>query len=183
MRRHRNRSDTVIDLTSLLDVIFIMLLVVMIGYKGQESQNQSKYKTDIQAAEEREKEAQDKKDHYENMIDTADHLNSYVYMVSINVPYDKEEVTKRKVSVFCEGDESAAEFELIGSDDSAFDDMKKYLSDYISEHEGSPVILALNSDNEKILYRDEKRMTDVLSSISSENENTFVKGYTAEEEP
>ena len=93
MRRYKRnkKNDIIIDLTSLLDVIFIVLLVVMAG-QFTASKSQENTLAEQQAeAEAMMEEAENNIAVYENMIDTMDNVNKYIIAVSIAVPYNKDD--------------------------------------------------------------------------------------------
>ena len=181
MRRNRRNGagDTVIDLTSLLDVIFIILLAIFVGQKDSYDKQLEEAEAREAAANQNVQAARTSKAQYDNLKKTSDHLNEYVYIISISAVFDETDVKKRTISLMSD-DGMEMSFPLIGSDTDAYDDMKDGLEEYIGAHSGSPVILALNSDDEDILYRDEKKISDILFSLSSEHENVYVKGHTGE---
>lgn len=178
MRRKRNnKNDVLIDLTSLLDVIFIVLLVVLCG--------QSELNSDLRerqaAAENAQDNAEAMQEIYEDMVDTADNINNYVMTTSVAVPYNKTEVRKREIKVLVEGKEMES-FLLNGIDtEKSFDDFKKYLSEYVDQNKGKPVILSLNDDDDKILYRDEVAVNRIFNELSNEFDNVYIKSYLGEE--
>ena len=100
-RRHRAKSDIVIDLTSLLDVVFIVLLVVICRQHILTDSQQEKM-GDVEA---REALAQEKYELYMDQLETADQLNQYVWAVSVYARYSSEKVTERHISVLREGQE------------------------------------------------------------------------------
>lgn len=179
MRRKRNnKSDVLIDLTSLLDVIFIVLLIVLCG--------QSKLKNDLkdrQAAEENaQSNAEATQKIYEDMIDTANNINNYIMTTSVAVPYNKTEVRKREIKILVEGKEMKS-FSLNGIDtEEPFDDFKSYLSEYVNQYKDKPVILSLNDDDDKILYRDEVAVNRIFDELSNEFDNVYIKSHLSEEE-
>lgn len=179
MRRKKSgsKSDIIIDLTSLLDVIFIMLLVVLCG---QSSINES-------LAEEQSKvehaliQAESEYQLYKDQIETADSLNQYVWAVSIVVPYNEKEITQRQIRLLNEGKE-IENFDLIGNDvTSTIDTFRESLVGFIQENKDRPVILSLNEEDENILYRDEIMVNEILKELSKEYSNVYIKGKTGED--
>lgn len=178
MRRKRgsSRSDIIIDLTSLLDVIFIILLVVLCGqqYQGQEL-------TDGQAAA---KQAQEKAEAayqlYTDQQEMADSLNQLVCTVSVMVPYE-EDVTVRTIMILKEGSDTQ-EISLKGHDtQTEFAEFQASLADYIQKNKNKPVILSLNENDEYILYRDEMMVNEIFAELAGEYENVYIKGSISEE--
>ena len=174
-RRHRAKSDIVIDLTSLLDVVFIVLLVVICRQHILTDSQQEKM-GDVEA---REALAQEKYELYMDQLETADQLNQYVWAVSVYARYSSEKVTERHISVLREGQEIES-FELRGENVSGtLEAFRKSLESYITEHAEQPVILSLNEDDEKILYRDEKAINRIFAELASAHENVFIKPSAA----
>lgn len=178
MRKKRNnKGDVLIDLTSLLDVIFILLLVVLCG--------QSVLKSDLSesqaSAENVQAEAEATREIYEDMIDTADNLNELVMSASISVPYNKSEVRKREIKILVEGEEIKS-FLLNGNDtDDSINDFKEYLDAYVSQNKDKPVILSLNDDDDKILYRDETAILAIFDELLKEYDNVYIKSRLRED--
>lgn len=179
MRRKRSgsKSDIIIDLTSLLDVIFIMLLVVLCG---QSSINESLAEEQSNAEYAR-TQAESEYQLYKDQIETADSLNQYVWAVSIEVPYNEKEITQRQIRLLKEGEEIES-FDLIGNDvTSTIETFKENLVGFIQENKDRPVILSLNEENDKILYRDEVMVNKIFIELSKEYSNVYIKGKIGED--
>lgn len=180
MRRRRKGSggDVLIDLTSLLDVIFIILLVVMWG-QNQVEGNLKQTQADAEYAK-----AQTEAEYklYEQQMEIANNINQYVWAVSVVVPYDKEDVTQRKIQILKEGEEIES-FELVGNNVTAsVEAFKKSLKGYIEANAGRPVILSLNENDDNILYRDEVMVTELFLEQTKEYNNVYIRGSVSEEE-
>lgn len=178
MRRRRgsSRSDIIIDLTSLLDVIFIILLVVLCG---QSSLNQglADSQTDVEQAK---AQAEAEYKLYEDQLEMADSLNQLVCAVSVIVPYEAD-VTQRTIMILKEG-EVIEEIPMNGSDTSkAVAAFRESLTDYILENKDRPVILSLNEEDDYILYRDEVMVQEMFVDLAKEHENVYIKGSISEE--
>lgn len=175
-RRGNSRGDILIDLTSLLDVIFIILLVVLCGqrYEGQELTNGQA------AAEKAQAKAKAEYQLYADQLELADSLNQLVCAVSVIVPY-QEDVTKRTIMILKEG-EVIEEIPLRGHETKdAFAEFRASLVDYIQENKEHPVILSLNEDDEYILYRDEMAVSEIFADLAGEHANVYIKGSISEE--
>lgn len=172
MRRRRKRNnDLMIDLTSLLDVIFILLLVILCG----EQIAKEEYISQEQAAAEMVQEAEATKELYADQIELSDNLNQYVYAISVYSDYNPEQITVRKIRVLKEAQEIES-FDLIGADTAeAYEAFHGCLEEYITENATQPVILSLNEGDEKILYRDEKAILQIFEQLSDDYENVYIK--------
>ncbi len=178
MRRRRgsSKSDIIIDLTSLLDVIFIILLVVLCG---QSSLNQglADSQTDVEQAK---AQAEAEYKLYEEQLEMADSLNQLVCAVSVIVPYEAD-VTRRTIMILKEG-ETIEEISLIGNDTSkAIAAFRESLISFILENQDRPVILSLNEEDDYILYRDEVMVQEMFADLAKEYDNVYIKGSISEE--
>lgn len=171
MRKGRNaKHDLIIDLTSLLDVIFIILLVVLCN------QQISKMQFDSQAQEVlmQKQKAEAEYKLYKDQIEISNNLNQYVCAISIYSEYNPEQITIRNIHILKENQE-IENYTLEGSDTSALDDLRASLIKYIEENSSQPVILSLNENDEKILYRDEKAILQIFDDLKNEYSNVYKK--------
>lgn len=174
MRRKRGGSgrDVLIDLTSLLDVMFIILLIVMWGQNNTEG-NLEKARAEAEQAKAK-TEAEYRL--YADQLDIADHINQYVCAVSVMVPFNEEDVTQRQIQILKEG-EVIESFDLVGNNVSAsVEAFKKSLTEYIQKNNGRPIILSLNENDDYILYRDEVMVTELFLELAKEYNNVYVGG-------
>ena len=180
MRRARrnSRSDVIIDLTSLLDVIFIILLIVIWGQSTVET-DLMQTKADAEAAINQTKAEQQL---YEQQLEIADNINQYVFAVSVVVPYDKADVTHRTIQILKEGEEIES-FDLMGNNvTTSVEAFRNCLVKYVEANIDRPVILSLNEHDDNILYRDEVRVTEIFYELTREYGNVYIRGSLHEEE-
>lgn len=180
MRRSKRGSggDVVIDLTSLLDVIFIILLVVLLGQNTIENN----LKQAQANAEDVMAQATAEQKLYEQYLEIADNINQYVFVVSVVVPYNKDDVTQRTIQILKEGEE-IERFELSGNNVAgAVEDFKKSLIRYIETNNDRPVILSLNEKDDNILYRDEAMVLELFYELTGTYNNVYIRGSLHEEE-
>lgn len=170
-RRHRAKSDILIDLTSLLDVIFIVLLVVI----ARQQTLTEKTQNEMNQASEASQEAQARYELYKDQMEMADNLNKYVFAVSVYASYNSENVTQRTIRILRE-EEEIQTFELRGTNvKEPMAAFRTAMEDYVKAHGDQPVILSLNEKDEKILYRDEKAIKQVFDELKREYDNVFVR--------
>ena len=180
MRRTRkgSGSDVIIDLTSLLDVIFIILLIVMWGQSMLET-NLKQSQAEAEAAVSQTKAEQQL---YEQQQEIADAINQLVFAVSVVVPYDKADVTHREIKMLKE-DKEIESFDLVGHNVAEnVEDFKQSLVSYTAQNSKRPVILALNENDDNILYRDEVMVTEIFLELTKEYNNVYIRGSVSEEE-
>lgn len=169
--RRNHKSDILIDLTSLLDVVFILLLVVLCSQKTLYTNLQN----DQVEAQSVLAEANKQKELYADLIDTEMNITQYVASVSISAPYDENTITQREIRVVFEGDEMKS-FPLNGNSvGEAMNQFKEYLWQKISGNKEIPVIISFNAGSDRILYRDELAIKEILSDLAKETNNLYFK--------
>ena len=171
-KRRSSRGDVLIDLTSLLDVMFIILLVTLWGRHATEDTLKETQVATENAKAQLEAEYQ----LYEQQLELADSLNQFVWAVSVVVPYDAEDVTKRQLKMLQEGEEIES-FDMEGNNvEDAVKAFRKSLVSYIRDNEERPVILSLNEEDGNILYRDEVMVNEIFRELADEYANVYIKG-------
>lgn len=180
-RRHRAKADILIDLTSLLDVIFIVLLVV-IGRQMNLTERQAEQVQAAAAVEEAMAKAQEAQATYElymDQVDTAETIGQYVCVISVNAYYDEADITERHIKVFRKGDaDPFATIDLKGENvEKSLNQLKSVIEEYATKNDDLPVILTLNENDEKILYRDEKAIRGIFQDLADMDTlpNVFLK--------
>ncbi len=166
----RNRNSGGIDLNPLLDVIFIILLVVVCNSATQTVS----LKDAAEQAEQREAEAAQVRDIYEEQLDSMENMADYVVPVTIMIRPDLEDVHNRTAEILM--GEKLTEIEITPeTEDTAYEEIKTMLTGELSGAEGRVMLLSLNDDDEQILYRDEKRVKDISEDLKEEFGNLFLK--------
>lgn len=180
-KRRNGRNEVFIDLTSLLDVIFIVLLLVICSYHSEKEKNKQENTAAHEYMSKAIADAESDSQAYTDMIDTQDNLQKYIWTASIVVPYDPDEITVRHIKVLTE-DKEIMSFDLIGNDVAGgVQEFRDSLTDYIKKYADRPVILSLNENNDKILYRDEKAINEVFDELMNTYDNVYIKGSVSEE--
>lgn len=179
MERYRKskKDNIIIDLTSMLDVVFILLLVVLCSQKALQSEIQfesEKLHEERTQLQDEINDANNKKALYDQLIDIEENPERYYRTVSISVPYNPDKITERTITVFFEGDEK--NYNINGSNtEEAFNSFKSYMIQSISANTDLPVILLFNSMNEQILYRDDIEMRQILEELQLQFDNLYIK--------
>lgn len=176
MRRigRSSKNDVIVDLTSLLDVMFIILLVVLCG--------QSTITEDLSEAQLRAEHAISQAKEEKWLYEEQQEIVNNVWAVSIMVPYDENEVIKRQIRFLIRGEEIKS-IDLVGNDVSAaMNEFKECLIGYIQQNKDMPVILSLNENDDYILYRDEVMVNNIFDELVRTYSNVYViKGNISEE--
>lgn len=167
-RKNRSKGDILIDLTSLLDVIFIILLVVICNQRTlvDRLEQQNKEVADVKS------EAEASKYLYDEQIEMA---NSYNIYISVYSNFDENNPVSREIHVLKNG-ENIQDFELNGNNvQEALDEFEAYLMGIISENPNKPVVLSLNENDDTILYRDEKAIKGIYDKLKAEYADVYLK--------
>lgn len=178
-----NKSDLPIDLTSLLDIIFIILLIVICNQKI----NMIDSKTEAEAIEaqaeeiraeaaEAEKEAHDiisEAESYKEQLENYAELNDYLTMVTVYVDYTPRDIKNRTIRIIVnESEKSRIELNP-DTKSEAMKQLKNDLVQIMKSYTDVPVIISINRDN--ILYRDENSVRDVIDGLCREFGNLYMK--------
>ena len=169
-----SKNDVIVDLTSLLDVMFIILLVVLCG--------QSTITEDLSETQSRAEYAISQAKEEKWLYEEQQEIVNNVWAVSIMVPYDENEVIKRQIRFLIRGEEIKS-IDLVGNDVSvAMNEFKECLVGYIEQNKDMPVILSLNENDDYILYRDEVMVNNIFDELVKAYSNVYViKGNISEE--
>lgn len=161
-RNKKNRTDVFIDVTSLLDVVFIILLIVITQISG----SQSSLELREAKAEEALKEAETQQKIYRDQIDSQENANQYVEFISVVSVYNPDTLTDRTVTLHFSAEDREETLTLKGEAvDDAYRQLSQLLTDYIDGNPEKMVVLSLNENDEDILYRDEKRIQDIFTDL------------------
>lgn len=178
-RRHRAKSDILIDLTSLLDIIFIFLLVVLGQLKIAEQQKADQVKAGMTVEEAN---AQAEKAHadYELYVSQLDMTGTTDFMmraVTVYCYYEEDNVEVRHVEILKKGDAEPIRIMMRGEDvTDKLLEVKNEIIEYVNDNKDFPVILSLIEEDEKILYRDERAIIKIFEELKApEYPNVYVK--------
>ena len=198
MRERLSKTDIVIDLTSLLDVIFIVLLIVMcseqhgtMDAKSEAAAAQESVSTTLTAAQETLdtaedmlKAAEETKELYDRHTEEYENVDTYVRFIDITSSYDSAgDLSIRSIRVIS-GLNASNEEKVISvtaaTEQSAYDTLYKYLESEIAaavneEGQTTPVILTVNKNDENILYRDEVAIENIFRKLSEEYDSVFLR--------
>lgn len=162
MRRIKNRGNILIDLTSLLDVVFIVLLIVMSLLQEKEG----RIEEDQIMIRNREQEMEALDEQYTDQLDSLNNLQDYVAFISVNARYDEDLVTRHIEVMNTDKESSIPAFsELKRLSTEGIDELGAYIEAYINEDPERIVVLSLNEGDEDILYRDEKAIKKIFYEL------------------
>ena len=169
MSRFKNKGNLLIDLTSLLDVIFIVLLVVMSMLQEQESVAAEEKKGYM----EQEANISHLEEQYNDQLDAISNIDEYIAFISVNARFDEDLVTRHIEILNSDKSSIVPEIpELKRTKTSeAYSSLKDYIEAYIKENPERVVVLSLNEGDEDILYRDEKEIKSIFNILETEYSN------------
>lgn len=187
--RKGNKLNTAIELTSLLDVIFIVLMIVICNQqinmetKSAEAEVMvSEAAAEMEQAEALKEEAADmaaeadsEKLLYEEFIENNRSMFEQYVTVTVRIDYLPSDIRNRTIRLLI-NDAEEKTMKLSGNDTKeAFSAFEEELENAAAqaEAEGKPVFISINTD--RILYRDEKKAEEILSLVFEKYENLYYR--------
>lgn len=167
-KKPKTFAQVLIDLTPLLDVIFILLIVVLTFQDDYSAKADAK----VSEAEEYVDQANDdiaKKnaelDVVNEQLDNYANMNTYVTAVSIYASYQPSNRKYREIHIQINADEPKLINLNPSNSDEAWNECKDFVEQYISPD--TPMIISVK--NEKMLYRDEQKITEICNNLTGDN--------------
>ncbi len=179
-KKRRNKNDIIIDLTALLDVVFIVLLVLVCQLKDIRSEveeTRAMAEETMQEASALKQEAESSKYLYENQIETANSLNNYIISISVSVLYQEDNPEIREIRILKENEEFENPIKLEGNTDikDRYDEFEEIITRFADENPEQPILMSLVDNEERTLYRDENLMLESFDNLSDDNSNIYIK--------
>ena len=172
-RVRRRKQNNSIELTSLLDVIFIVLMVVFLGYflKGEAmgDLNEREYAFDQRVAEwedtmaESEAAMEERKAQY----DTYDYVLEETACISITAKYVPSDPKNRTLIVATNHGRKEIPVDA-GNSRKSFDEFRAYLSSIVTEAGADNKPVFLNYSDEQTLYRDDQEIQEILRDLEKD---------------
>lgn len=183
MRNKFSRKiNTAIELTSLLDVIFIVLMIIVCNQQINMTAKTEEAQAVLAQAEEKMDQAEDimaeaeaQKELYKEDRDTYESINEQTDIMTVYVTYTPSNPEDREILIMRNGEELPHIFISPSNTTEALEGLTSILDKHVSaaHEEDKPVIVSINTD--KILYRDEKAVSEILDGLSEEYGNIFYK--------
>ena len=183
----RKRKSVIIELTSLLDVIFIMLFMVMNQSQNAaaEAKNNAELeiaaaKTEVsQMAEERDdykailsevEEERENLEYMENRIESLESFSEYARIVSV---YILDGGYKRSIKIADEGEIASIDFSSENMDYGK-NELVLALNDYIKSDE-TPVFITFSYHSDKIYRQDYNMISEAITSVHAGFDDVYIK--------
>ena len=168
-KKPKSIGRLIIDLTPLLDVIFIVLIVVL---AGQDTYNIEADQKMVQA-EEYVSEADKKLDEMESMVGTYaeqmaayDSLSEYFNAVTVYASYSRENRRLRTVYVMVNNEEPVTLNLTPSNTAETWAECKRMIEEVIKKDESLPMILSISSNgDDKMLYRDDEAIYSIFKDL------------------
>lgn len=165
-REHLHNNNILLDLTPLLDVIFIILLI----FVSQTIQLKKTSAGEAQRLQDEYKEAKKEYDLRNEMID------DYYTFVTVISTYDEENPENREIRISRDPNEADQIITLNGSNvEQEYSEFEECLKGYIDPGREAPIVFSLNQGDERILYRDENRIREIVEKLQNSNNNVYFK--------
>ncbi len=161
--RKKSVGNILIDLTSLLDVIFIVLLIVICRLQTMDETAAQK---EAQAQSIIEK-AGSEMELYKDQMESISSVSEYVVLISVNARYDSDVITRHIEVLDSSVDTQMHEIaELKGTNvEEGLNALRAYLQDAVKDNPEKTIVISLNERDEDILYRDENSINRIIDEI------------------
>lgn len=159
--KHFKKHNIIIDLTSMLDVIFIILMVVMCNqHKGGEAPDRVSVDPVIPPS-------------LEERVSTA----------TISIPYEEDVVTRHIEMVFNNSSvprsiEINKDNAAIEGEDNPYALFEQEMISFATDNKAEDIPVVLTLDDRDMLYRDAVKISEILSELDDEFDNLYCRGLT-----
>ena len=175
-KKPKSIGRLLIDLTPLLDVIFIVLIVVLAGRDTFNANVEQKYAEAEQVqseAEQKQIEAEQEINDmmasvktYESQLEVFEELNDQFNVIAVSTYYKLQDRTYRNVIVKTFGNEPVAMELNPSNSDKVWDQFKTIIEDVVKADETKETIISFKiEEGEKTLYRDYEKMKNIINEL------------------
>lgn len=183
-KKSRSLSRILIDLTPLLDVIFIVLIVVLAGQDNYSTEadrkyaEAEKYVIDVNAEME---EIDAENSVLKEQMSSYSALNEYFNVVTVYAAYSPENRKFRTIYIKVNTDETQKINLNPSNSQDAWNECRKFIEDIIKKDESLPMILSINtSGDDKMLYRDESSINDMFADLMRKYQNLTIRNMNSD---
>ncbi len=164
-----------IDLTSLLDVIFIVLMVVMChqALGTQAAKQEAEQEIELLTTELDEAEAENEV--HETQLHAYEDANDLVAYVTLRADYDTQNPKTRHIQLAYNNDVAFEEITITPETErTGYATLEDNMNNFLTEKEGMPVLIVLNEEH--ILYRDQVKISKMLAELGEQYTNLYQTG-------
>lgn len=187
--RLKNKLNTVVELTSLLDVIFIVLMIVICNQqinleeKGRDVEAACEEAAEVKAeaeavlseAEDLRAEAEAEKALFEEHREKFEDVSSQMTTVTVIIDYQPSNLRTRTIRLVADADTPETITITPETENDAYTKFEEKLEDLVTQAEASDKPVVISIDMTRILYRDELRAEEVLSAVYGRHGNLFYR--------
>lgn len=183
----RKRKSVIIELTSLLDVIFIMLFMVMNQSRSAAEEAKSNAEAEIAAAKTEVSEMAEERDSYieildeteedrknfaqlKNRIESLESFSEYAEILSV---YVLDGGYKRSIKITDENEIGSIDFSSENLDYGK-DNLILTLKEYI-ENTDAPVFITFSYNSDKIYRKDYNMISEAITEVHSGYNDVYIK--------
>ncbi len=183
----RKRKSVIVELTSLLDVIFIMLFMVMNRSESAATEAQQKAETEITSAQAQVSQMEETLNDYKDILkETEEERNNLEYINNKLESYEKFNEYAKILSVYVV--DGGYKRSLVVADnedkltiDYGWDNMKyaeESLINGLKEHiDGTPnpVFISFNYNSDEIYLQDYNMIAEAITAVQSGYKDVYIK--------
>lgn len=187
--RLKNKLNTVVELTSLLDVIFIVLMIVICNQqinleeKGHDVEAAyeeaalltAEAEAALSEAEDLRAEAEAEKALFEEHLEKFEDISSQMTTVTVIIDYQPSNLRTRTIRLMADADTPETITITPETENDAYTKFEEKLEDLVTQAEASDKPVVISIDMTRILYRDELRAEEVLSAVYGRHGNLFYR--------
>ncbi|MCR5594862.1 MAG: hypothetical protein K6G12_03375 [Lachnospiraceae bacterium] len=162
----KDKLNIVLDLTSLLDVILIVLIVVMCNRDLNTKQ--------VDEVNAQLSDAQSTIEMYESHQEDLESIDDKVAFVTLYVDFDESDPSVRHIKMMIGDDLKGFEpFDITSSDeDQKYGELKENIDSFMTSHTDIPVWVTIDDAN--ILYRDWEKIGSMMQDLKTKYPNLYV---------
>ena len=154
--------NSAIDLTSLLDVIFILLFIIIMAY----AQASQALKDETSKIEQERLDAKATQEAYQQATEQLDNIGERVLFVTVYCTYSESDPSLRSIQIVASNNETES-FELNEKNESTiFARLQNHLETLIDKNKEKTIFIDINT--EQILRRDYERIDSIKQKLKEE---------------
>ena len=173
--RLSGKLNNTVELTSLLDVIFIVLMIVICNQQINMTQKEEAAQIVMEQAEDALADAEAEKELFAQHNDTYAQINDQMEVITVYVDYKPSDIKNREIRILA-GESELSMITLSPSNSKeAYDKFEDELEKEISEAEKADKPVIISIDTTQILYRDEKAVEEIVGRLFDSHGNLYYK--------
>ena len=173
--RLSGKLNNTVELTSLLDVIFIVLMIVICNQQINMTQKEEAAQIVMEQAEDALADAEAEKELFAQHNDTYAQINDQMEVITVYVDYKPSDIKNREIRILA-GESELPMITLSPSNSKeAYDKFEAELEKEISEAEKADKPVIISIDTTQILYRDEKAVEEIVGRLFDSHGNLYYK--------